>query len=87
MIGVLHMALLFNGDILTIYAVVAFLVLPFAGLPPSRLVALAVALLAFYCLPISPPLPEGPAYSALVREALAAYPHAGYVRLLWFRAP
>jgi uncharacterized protein len=48
--GVLH-ALLWSGDILTLYALLAFVLVLLRNIPLDSLLALALALLAFFALP------------------------------------
>ncbi len=66
-IGLCHMLLLWNGDILTLYAVCGLLLLPFTGLPARWLAVLGLALIV-----LAPYLPFFGAFFP-AQEALRAH--------------
>jgi uncharacterized protein len=87
--GLIHLYLIWNGDILTEYAVAGLLVLPFLWLP-SWLVALAaLACLAFFlAMPFLPPVVTWPSqawFYAHVQSANRIYASGGYREILAFR--
>ena len=75
--GVAHLTLLWNGDILTEYALAGLLVLPFLGLRSRTLAVLALVLYAFYVIaPGLPFMPEWPDEATLrdeMEQALRIY--------------
>lgn len=79
--GLVHLCFVWNGDILTEYALTGLLVLPFLGAPTSALLAACVAFLALYlCLPMMRlpiGLPDVPALQAHVAEANQIYANGG----------
>jgi uncharacterized protein len=87
--GLVHLLLIWNGDILTEYAVCGLATLPLLFAPrPLIPLAAAACLLAYALMPVLPPLvpfmsPAG--LAALVREAHAAYGAGGFARVLAFR--
>ncbi len=84
--GLIHLYLIWNGDILTLYAVCGFLLIPLLRLR-SLWIALAGALLigwsGFGSLPI--PLPDTPALRAHAAEATRVYATGGFAQILAFR--
>lgn len=83
--GLAHLVLIWNGDILTAYALAGLLALPLLG---KRAAAVAIAVVAlFYCLPlpIPDPLPHGAA--AVEHGTLAAfvYGKGTWLEILRFR--
>ena len=86
-IGLVHMFLIWNGDILALYAIVGLIAIPCLRLPRWALVVLAVAVLATKYLPIPYPL----AFSSLVQmkehvdDAHTIYGHGTFLQVLAFR--
>jgi uncharacterized protein len=88
-IGVLHLTLIWNGDILVEYALAGLVVLPFL-FGSRRLLAVAAALgLSLYVvgplLPLSPPLPSTAWMAHHVTEAVRVYGSGGFADILAFR--
>lgn len=85
--GLIHLLLIWNGDILTEYAVAGLVALPFVlGSARRALAASAGALLLFVAISMLPlPFPDRAWMARHVLEALAAYGHDGLVRLAGFR--
>lgn len=86
-IGLVHLYLIWNGDILVAYAVAGLLVLPFL-LAPRWLVLMAagVALLLFLIwVPTMVPFPSGGWIRSLVSEANRVYGTGGFLDVLAFR--
>ena len=87
-IGLVHMLLIWNGDILVLYAICGFLLLPFRKLPPWVLAAagagtiLCVILLGF-SIPIS--WPNDHAMAAQALAARRVYGSGSFVEILRFR--
>lgn len=86
-IGLCHMLLIWNGDILTLYAVCGLLLIPFAGLPTCWLLALGAALVA-----LSPYLPFFgalyPTEAAMRAQAALAthvYANGSFAEIMAFR--
>lgn len=81
-VGVAHLALLWNGDILTEYALAGLLVLPLLGLPSRTLVRIAVALYVFYVvapsLPFMPEWPDDTILAGELADALRIYGSGTY---------
>jgi len=88
-IGLAHLYLIWNGDILVEYALVGFLVLPFLGGPRWLLASAALLLLGLYVtMPLLPPvvaLPGRVGMAALVADATRAYRMGGFLDVLAFR--
>ncbi|MEP7005162.1 MAG: DUF418 domain-containing protein [Sphingomonas bacterium] len=87
--GLVHLLLIWNGDILTEYAIAGLIALPFILAPPRlTLAASAAALLLFLALPSLPlslPFP-GPEWMAQhILEARQAYGHGSFAEVLRFR--
>lgn len=84
--GLCHMFLLWNGDILLLYAVCGLLMIGTLSLPPRTLAVLGLAAIL---LPYFVPLGfEFPGKAGLREQALAAtrvYAHGGYFEILAFR--
>jgi uncharacterized protein len=89
MIGLGHLYLIWNGDILTQYAVAGFVVLPFLWAPRWLLAAVASLLLALYLvMPLLPPVVPWPMTSwtqGHVVEAKQVYGTGGFTDILMFR--
>jgi uncharacterized protein len=87
--GLIHLYLIWNGDILTEYAVAGLLVLPFLWLPTWSVGLAAVACLAFYLAsPFLPPLVAWPSqawFAEQVQMANRIYSSGGYREILAFR--
>ena len=87
--GLVHMFLLFNGDILTEYALAGLIALPFVLLPPKiTLSAAAAALMLFLslsALPVSLPFPNSEWMAQHVIEARRAYGQGSFTDVFRFR--
>lgn len=86
--GVIHLLLIWNGDILTEYAIAGFIVLPLLFAPVSvSLLAAAVLLLGYLSLPFFhlSILPDHGWMIAHASEARRVYGSAGFVDILRFR--
>jgi uncharacterized protein len=87
--GLVHLCLIWNGDILTEYALAGFIVLPFLFGPRWLLVVAALAFLGLYLAMQAFPLPGlWPGTAALgqdVAEARRVYPTGGFLDVLAFR--
>ena len=84
--GLIHLYLIWNGDILTLYAVCGFLLIPLLRLPPVWMTvggALLIGWSAFGSLPIH--LPDTSALRAHAAEATRVYAGAGFAEILAFR--
>jgi uncharacterized protein len=88
-IGVIHLFLIWNGGILTEYAIVGFAALPFLYGPRWLLAAASVLALGLYLAsPLLPPIvsfPDGAWISHHVGEARQAYGAGGFMEILAFR--
>jgi uncharacterized protein len=88
-IGLVHLYLIWNGDILVEYALAGLVVLPFLGGPRWLVAAAALLLLGFYVImPLLPPivsLPGPVVLAALVADATRAYSTGGFFEVLAFR--
>jgi uncharacterized protein len=88
-IGLAHLFLIWNGDILTEYAVAGLVVLPFLWSPRWLLAASASLLLAVYLvMPLLPPVVPWPATSWIkghIIEANQVYGRGGFIDILMFR--
>ena len=88
-IGLTHLFLIWNGDILTEYAIVGFAVLPFLYGPQWLLAAASVLSFALYlAMPLLPPimpLPNGAWIAHHVEEARRAYGAGSFNDILAFR--
>ena len=84
-IGVAHLTLLWNGDILTEYALSGLLVLPLMRLSQRKLVAIAAALYAFYLiapgLALLPEWPDETLMRAEYADALRIYGSGTYAEI------
>jgi uncharacterized protein len=88
-IGLIHLLLIWNGDILAEYSLAGFIVLPLLWGPRWLLAAGAALLLAFYlATPLLPPLVAWPT-TAWLRDHVAAarqvYGTGGYFEILAFQ--
>lgn len=87
--GLIHLVLIWNGDILTEYALAGFVVLPFL-FAPSWIIAVAAAIaLAFYVLqpmlPSAITFPSSYAITTLVQNANQIYPSGSFPDVLRLR--
>ena len=87
--GLIHLYLIWNGDILTEYAVAGLLVLPFLWLPTWLVVLAALACLAFYlAMPFLPPIVTWPSqawFAEHMQMANRIYSSGSYREVLAFR--
>jgi uncharacterized protein len=87
--GLIHLCLIWNGDILTEYALAGFIVLPFLFGPRWLLAVAALASLGLYLtMQVFPPPGLWPGSAALrqdVVEAHRIYPTGGFLDVLAFR--
>jgi uncharacterized protein len=87
--GLIHLILIWNGDILTEYALAGFVVLPFLFAPRWLLAISAAVVLSFYVLqPVLPSLVTFPPYAtlvALVRTANQTYANGSFAEVLALR--
>jgi uncharacterized protein len=88
-IGVAHLFLIWNGDILTEYSLAGFIVLPFLWGPRWLLAASASLFLALYLvMPLLPPVVPWPTTAWIkdhVAEARHVYGTGGFLDILSFR--
>jgi uncharacterized protein len=85
-LGTAHLFLVWNGDILALYAVCGLLLLPFLRLPwPALFVIGAAAIALPEVVPFGLPLPSGHAATAHIAQARQVYGNAGFLAILKFR--
>ncbi len=86
-VGVVHLFLIWNGDILTLYALTGLLAAPLLALPARVLLPLALGLFVVYVLPLpyTSPFPNGAALLAHVQSARVVYAHGTFLEVLAFR--
>jgi uncharacterized protein len=88
-IGVAHLFLIWNGDILTEYSLAGFIALPFLWGPRWLLAAGASLFLALYlAMPLLPPIVPWPTTAWIrdhVAEARHVYGTGGFLEILTFR--
>ncbi|WP_439360681.1 DUF418 domain-containing protein [Bradyrhizobium sp. DASA03007] len=88
-IGLVHLYLIWNGDILVEYALAGFVVLPFLGGARWLMAGAALLLLGLYLtIPMLPPivpLPGAAEMAALAADATRAYGTGGFFDVLEFR--
>lgn len=86
--GAIHLLLIWNGDVLTEYALAGLVVLPLLRLSRSSLAAIAVGVLALYgVLGVLPPLVPSPGPEALaehVAHANNVLAHGSFLEILKF---
>lgn len=86
--GAAHLLLIWNGDILTEYALAGLIVLPLLCLSRSSLATIAVGLLALYAVlavfPTLVPFPGPEALAEHVARANTVYPHGSFADVLRF---
>jgi uncharacterized protein len=87
--GLIHLCLIWNGDILTEYALAGFIVLPFLFGPRWLLAVAALAFLGLYlAMQAFPPPGLWPGTAALAQDVVEArriYPTGGFLDVLAFR--
>jgi len=87
--GLIHLCLIWNGDILTHYALVGFIVLPFLFGPRWLLVVAALTSFGMYlAMQAYPPPGLWPGTAALAQDVVEArriYPTGGFLDVLVFR--
>ena len=83
--GLAHLLLVWNGDILTEYALAGLLVLPLLALPARVMGTLAVLLYAFYlvapALPFMPEWPDASVMASELEDGLAIYGGGSYAEI------
>jgi uncharacterized protein len=88
-LGLIHLCLIWNGDILTEYALAGFIVLPFLFGPRWLLIVAALAFFGvFLGMQAFPPPGLWPGTSALAQDVVEAhriYPTGGFLDILAFR--
>jgi len=86
--GAMHVLLIWNGDILTEYALAGLMVLPLLRLNQASLAAVAIGLLTLYgVLAVFPALVPSPGPEALaehIAQANAVYAHGSFTEVLRF---
>ena len=87
--GIIHLCLIWNGDILTEYALAGFVVMPFLFGPRWLLAVAALASLGLYlAMQAFPPPGLWPGTAALAQDVVEArriYPTGGFLDVLAFR--
>lgn len=85
-LGLCHLWLFWNGDILALYAVCGLLLVPFVRLPWRTLVALGAAVIALpYFIWFALPWPDTEALRVHVDNANRTYGHGSFWEILRFR--
>ncbi len=85
-LGLGHLVLIWNGDILVLYAVCGLLLVPFLRLPSRALLVLgAAAIVLPHVVPLGIPWPSGEALRAHVAPATRIYSQGGFLEILAFR--
>jgi uncharacterized protein len=85
-LGLAHMLLIWNGDILALYAVCGLLLVPLIRLPAGLLAALGVAAVAANSLlPLGPLFPSAMALRDHAERATRVYAEGGFGEILVFR--
>ncbi|MBN9661018.1 MAG: DUF418 domain-containing protein [Acidobacteria bacterium] len=85
-LGLVHLFLIWNGDILALYGVCGLLIVPLLRLPAHTLAALGlIAIGAQYLVSLPVPFPDNAALLALSSGAVHAYRSGGWQELLAFR--
>ncbi len=86
-VGLVHLFLIWNGDILTLYALTGLLGAALLALPGRVLLALALGLFVVYVLPLPfpSPFPNSAALRAHVEAAGNVYAHGSFMQVLAFR--
>jgi uncharacterized protein len=85
-IGLCHMFLIWNGDILLLYAVCGLLMVPTLGLPARTLAIFGIAaILLPGFVPLGVGFPGAQAWRAQAAAAMRVYGHGSYLAILAFR--
>ncbi len=85
-IGLIHLILIWNGDILTLYAVCGLLLIPLLRLSDRVAAVLgALMIISSYVTPLPVALPGADAMRAQAELANRVYAHGGYAEILAFR--
>lgn len=86
-LGLAHLFLVWNGDVLTLYAVLGIIAAPLLALPTRALLGLALAVFVahLYPLPFPPPFPSYAALREHVLEANRVYATGTFGEVLAFR--
>jgi uncharacterized protein len=86
LLGTAHLFLVWNGDILTLYAICGLLLLPLTGLPSPILFLIGAALIAVpEFVSFGSSLPSGPVAMAVIAQTRQVYGDQGFVAILKFR--
>ncbi len=84
--GLCHLLLIWNGDILTLYAVCGLLLIPLLRLPGAVLAVLgAAAIVLQYVVPLDMPFPSGDTLRALAAQATRVYGAGSFAETQAFR--
>ncbi len=84
-IGLAHMLLVWNGDILTLYAACGLLLLPVLRLPvAAQVVAGVVAAALPWVVDLGPAIPDEDALRSMAAEARGVYARGSYAEVLAF---
>ncbi|MBS2017818.1 MAG: DUF418 domain-containing protein [Deltaproteobacteria bacterium] len=86
-LGLVHLYLVWNGDILTLYALVGFACAPFLGLSPRAHLVLGASFLVIHALPLPWPAPFATVedMERHVDFARHVYPFGNFLQVLTFR--
>ena len=85
-LGATHLFLVWNGDILTLYAICGVLLLPLLDLPSPILFLIGTALIALpEFVSFGSRLPSGPAAMTVIAETRQVYGNQGFLAILKFR--
>lgn len=85
-IGIVHMILIWNGDILALYGVCGLLLVPLLRLPVFALAALGLIFIGGqYLVPLPVPFPDNSTLRELTSGATLAYRFGSWSELLAFR--
>ncbi len=85
-LGVVHLFVIWNGDILTLYAVCGLLLLPLLGMTWTQLLVIGAGLIVLpEFVSFGLPLPSGTAAAADIAQARQVYGNEGFLAILRFR--
>jgi uncharacterized protein len=85
-LGLCHLLLIWNGDILVLYAVCGLLIVPFLRLPASMLAVLGAAVIGLpYVVDLPIPFPSDAAFQAQAVAATHVYGSGSFMEILTFR--